>query len=551
MKTITFYSYKGGVGRTLALSNIAKRLAEFGKRVCILDFDLEAPGLHIKLENQIQKQGIHSGIVDYIYEFSTTGNIPIDISNYLTRLKSPKNMFFIAAGNPLSNDYWKKLAQINWWELFYSEQSEGIPFFLDLKEKIKLKYNPDYLLIDSRTGITELSAITISLLADSVVFFSANNKENIQGCKHVLRSIANSENNLFGVKKDIHFVLSRIPNPEKPDEKTKESALTAKIFSEFDEFKENENISLKSFNVLHSDRELEMDESVKIGYEFDKTLGLISKEYLNLFNKLTEDDLTPEEKIQFNNIRECEQLINRALSETDVNESLRLLDAAVKLNPRNSEIYYHKGWLFFENSQFQSAVEQFDLLVKNEEYSYRGLYGRAVSNFRLKELKKSLVDLEIARNIYELFEIDGLLINVKKDLNYPEDEIHRDLNDLLKKFPNRSDAYNLRSNYLREKGDYENALSDIYMALQLDTENGIAYSTLAEIKACQGEYQEFYRNFELALKYKFNSDLIFEDQEVESIYRNFFKEERFIKLLEKYNKFDTIERIMKLNFNVE
>lgn len=551
MKTITFYSYKGGVGRTLALSNIAKRLAEFGKKVCILDFDLEAPGLQIKLENQIQKQGIQSGIVDYIYEFSTTGNIPEDISKYSTRLKSPKNMFFIAAGNPLSNDYWMKLAQINWWKLFYSEQSEGIPFFLDLKEKIRLKYNPDYLLIDSRTGITELSAITISILADSVVFFSANNKENIQGCKHVLRSIANSENNLFGIKKDIHFVLSRIPTPEKPDEKTKEAALTTKIFSEFNEFKENDNINIKSFNVLHSDRELEMEECVKIGYEFEKTSGVISKEYLNLFNKLTEDDLTPEEKIQFNNIRECEQIISRAISETDINESLRLLDVAVKLNPRNADIYYHKGWLFFENSQFQSAVEQFDLLVKNEEYSYRGLYGRAASNFRLKELKKSLVDLEIARNIYELYEIDGLLINVKKDLNYPEDEIYSDLNDLLKKFPNHSDAYNLRSNYMREKGDYENALSDIYTALQLDTENGLAYSTLSEIKACQGEYQEFYRNFELALKYKFDSDLIFEDHEVESIYKTFFREERFIKLLEKYNKFETIERIMKLNTNGE
>ena len=50
MKTITFYSYKGGVGRTLALSNIANKLSEFGKKVCIIDFDLEAPGLHIKFQ---------------------------------------------------------------------------------------------------------------------------------------------------------------------------------------------------------------------------------------------------------------------------------------------------------------------------------------------------------------------------------------------------------------------------------------------------------------------------------------------------------------------
>jgi len=546
MKTITFYSYKGGVGRTLALSNIAKRLAEFGKRVCILDFDLEAPGLHIKLENQIQKQGIQTGIVDYIYEFSTTGNIPEDISIYSTRLKSPKNTSFIAAGNPLSNDYWMKLAQINWWKLFYSEQSEGIPFFLDLKEKIKLKYNPDYLLIDSRTGITELSAITISILADSVVFFSANNKENIQGCKHVLRSISNSENNLFGIKKDIHFVLSRIPNPNKPDEKTKEEALTNKIFSEFNEFRENENIIIKSFNVLHSDRELEMEECVKIGYEFEQTSGPISKEYLNLFNVLTENDLTPDEKIQFNNIRECEYILSRALQEKDINESLRLLEAAAQLNPKNPDVYFHMGKLFFDLYNYNEALIQFEKVIEYEKPSVRGLFGRAATNYKIKEFEKALNDLETASDIYELFEIDGLLISTKINLKYSDNQILESLNALIERYPNVSNAYNNRSNYYRIKGDYEKALSDIYKALELDTENGLAYSTLAEIKACQKELQEFYRNFELALKYKFDSNQIIED-EVLSIYSRFFKEERFIKLLEKYNRFDTIEKIMKLS----
>jgi MinD-like ATPase involved in chromosome partitioning or flagellar assembly len=36
MKTITFYSYKGGVGRSLTLSNIAMRLADLGKKVVLL-----------------------------------------------------------------------------------------------------------------------------------------------------------------------------------------------------------------------------------------------------------------------------------------------------------------------------------------------------------------------------------------------------------------------------------------------------------------------------------------------------------------------------------
>ena len=42
-----FYSYKGGVGRTSAAVNCAKMLAERGKRVLLLDFDLAAPGVDI------------------------------------------------------------------------------------------------------------------------------------------------------------------------------------------------------------------------------------------------------------------------------------------------------------------------------------------------------------------------------------------------------------------------------------------------------------------------------------------------------------------------
>ena len=46
MFSTTFYSFKGGVGRTLALVNVAIELAKDGNNVALIDFDLEAPGLH-------------------------------------------------------------------------------------------------------------------------------------------------------------------------------------------------------------------------------------------------------------------------------------------------------------------------------------------------------------------------------------------------------------------------------------------------------------------------------------------------------------------------
>src|SRR6187549_974776 len=45
-RIITFYSYKGGTGRSMAVANVAWMLALNGNRVLVIDWDLEAPGIH-------------------------------------------------------------------------------------------------------------------------------------------------------------------------------------------------------------------------------------------------------------------------------------------------------------------------------------------------------------------------------------------------------------------------------------------------------------------------------------------------------------------------
>ena len=45
-KIVTFYSFKGGTGRTMALANVAWILASNGLKVLVVDWDLDSPGLH-------------------------------------------------------------------------------------------------------------------------------------------------------------------------------------------------------------------------------------------------------------------------------------------------------------------------------------------------------------------------------------------------------------------------------------------------------------------------------------------------------------------------
>src|SRR5215472_2360576 len=74
-EVITFYSFKGGTGRTMALANVATSLSIQRPQwnIHLLDWDLEAPGLHQFFERQLTppaieriRQGNQPGLLDLL-----------------------------------------------------------------------------------------------------------------------------------------------------------------------------------------------------------------------------------------------------------------------------------------------------------------------------------------------------------------------------------------------------------------------------------------------------------------------------------------------------
>ncbi len=325
MKTVTFYSYKGGVGRTLALANIAVYLSRFGQNICLVDFDLEAPGLLYKLPEFFSPDA-KQGLVDYIYEFVETGQVPSKIEDFsLTAKKLPDSwgkIDVIPAGNIFSSEYWKKLASLDWHDLFYSKEGEGIPFFLELKEKIFNEINPDFLLIDSRTGITEMSGVCTTLLADQVVFLITNNRENLDGSRQVMRGLAKGKRLVNQPPVKFHLALTRIPFPEDDDDQDIENELTGNILSFFNEPADElqEQLYIPGVSILHSDREIELSETIRLNQEnfIEKPL---SRDYLNLFSNIVlEEDIMPGIKKNIDHILEHDRLLpepERALIELE------------------------------------------------------------------------------------------------------------------------------------------------------------------------------------------------------------------------------------------
>ncbi len=70
-RIITFYSYKGGTGRTMALANVAWILAANGYKVLAVDWDLEGPGLHRFFHPFIDLPALETnpGVIDLINRY--------------------------------------------------------------------------------------------------------------------------------------------------------------------------------------------------------------------------------------------------------------------------------------------------------------------------------------------------------------------------------------------------------------------------------------------------------------------------------------------------
>ena len=203
----TFYSYKGGVGRSLSLANMAALLVQKGRRVVLIDFDLEAPGL----DSFEEFKSITSkpGVVEYVAEFEKTKIAPA-ISDYVHACDLPGNLrgkLWIMPAGRKDCSYNSARANLDWIRLY--DSGLGEPFVENWKAAIARQFKPDYVLIDSRTGLTDVGGICTLHMPDLVVMLFGLNEQNVNGIAAVAKTIAESQ---FKKVPQLHYVASPVPN---------------------------------------------------------------------------------------------------------------------------------------------------------------------------------------------------------------------------------------------------------------------------------------------------------------------------------------------------
>jgi cellulose biosynthesis protein BcsQ len=205
---ITFYSYKGGTGRTMALANVACLLADRidpQEKVLVVDWDLEAPGLHRFFPGRLGQQAsttdlgldTTAGLIDLFIALDealpaepATSEESADAAVAAAFSSIPFERFIADTGIPRLNivragrnddgQYSRRVNTFNWEALFRRAPTVYRRFAERLAQTFR------YVLIDSRTGVSDISGICTSLLPEKLVVVFTPNRQSLTGVRELV-----------------------------------------------------------------------------------------------------------------------------------------------------------------------------------------------------------------------------------------------------------------------------------------------------------------------------------------------------------------------------
>jgi tetratricopeptide (TPR) repeat protein/MinD-like ATPase involved in chromosome partitioning or flagellar assembly len=227
---VGFYSFKGGVGRTMALANVAYFMARRGRNVLVVDLDMEAPGLGVFLKS-LDELG-EPAAVDVIDLLAWANTVaardgePVEgipslqsayppIEDYTTPIKPERltngylNTLFGPPGridligvdrdrsyyerlislrlSSASQDHLNRVGAILRGFFKACKIPRAVPEYYGQAGPEQVHY--DYVLLDSRTGITEVGGLCFGPLTDRMVVLTGLNYQNIDSTVRFLKDV--------------------------------------------------------------------------------------------------------------------------------------------------------------------------------------------------------------------------------------------------------------------------------------------------------------------------------------------------------------------------
>ena len=207
-----FYSFKGGVGRSTALAATALQFAARGDRVAVLDADLDSPGVGSLLHGH-DGAVADVGLVDYLLEAPLIEDAgACRLEDYHHRcppdIHDGRGEILVFPAGRMNRRYIEKLARLD-----YGASSAERPQhpFVDLLEQIRAELDPQWILVDARAGLGEVSGFLTGGLCHLYVLLGTLADASWLGLELVLDRLGGQRLRSLGSQCECFLAAAMIP----------------------------------------------------------------------------------------------------------------------------------------------------------------------------------------------------------------------------------------------------------------------------------------------------------------------------------------------------
>ena len=164
---VSIHSYRGGTGKSNLTANLASSLVQQGKRVAIVDTDIQSPGLHALFGMNPQNMGLT--LNDYLYGRCSIQQATYDVTSKLGSSVPPGGALYLIPSSIKAGEITRVL-----------REGYEVNLLTDGFRKLMKTFRLDYLLIDTHPGLNEETLLSI-IISDTLVLILRPDQQDFQG----------------------------------------------------------------------------------------------------------------------------------------------------------------------------------------------------------------------------------------------------------------------------------------------------------------------------------------------------------------------------------
>jgi len=172
-KIISVHSFRGGTGKSNTTANLAAIFASEGKRVGVIDTDIQSPGIHVLFG--VNEDDIKYSLTDYLWGKCEIQQTAVDVTAALN--SNPDNRLRIPPGGQIylipSSIKVGEIARV-------LREGYDVGLLNDGFQNLVTQLGLDILLIDTHPGLNEETLLSIAI-SDSLAILMRPDQQDYQG----------------------------------------------------------------------------------------------------------------------------------------------------------------------------------------------------------------------------------------------------------------------------------------------------------------------------------------------------------------------------------